>query len=176
VSKGQNKTAVANGHGNALHYKRAKEATSPTGSAKNEPEPHLGWYDKPYKHTDHTIKRISQAVNRGIDFAYPYGNFLDAFYDAPQEDRPLMIEEPPDDMPKREDVPFLAAVAHRLANLYGLVPPEWVFMKKCYLPREKPWVSLVSASEETINHWINTGPEEFIGRNLIVPETTMSRW
>jgi hypothetical protein len=123
---------------------------------------------------DESIKNISIRTNDGEDFYLLVGEFLDVFYIARTDVRKLMIEEPPEDMGRKEYVPFLAAVAHKIANDYNIEPPQWVFESRCYLPGKSPYFAC-NAKGNLRLLFMYKSPSEFKHRNLFVDENVLSR-
>jgi hypothetical protein len=126
-----------------------------------------------HKNTDYTIRGISEEVNSGEKFGLAFGDFLDSFYRATDEERVGMIAEPPSDMHRRDYVPFLAATAHRLANNYKLKPPDWAFEERCYLPGADPYFQFDHRELRAICMYVS--PPEFKHRNIFVLDTALSR-
>ena len=120
-----------------------------------------------------TIKSISISVNAGIDFYLLLGDFLDEYYAAGQAQEARMVAEPPEGMAQREQLPFLAAAAHKLCNDDGLVPPPWVFEDRCYL-RGKPFFACNAAGSLRLL-FMYKSPIEFKHRNLFVDENALAR-
>jgi calcineurin-like phosphoesterase family protein len=121
-----------------------------------------------------SIRHISLQTNAGEDFYLLLGDFLDEFYRSLPEVRGKMLTEPPEDMKKREYVPFLASTAHKLANDYGLPPPSWVFEQRCYLPDAEPHIGC-NAKGNLRLYFIENSPAEFKHRNLFVDENVLVR-
>ena len=121
-----------------------------------------------------TICNISVNTNTGADFYLQLGDFLDAFYKAPDSEKAAMLSDAPEDMPKPEYVPFLASTAHKLADDFELQIPEWVFEKRCYLPGTKP--HFACNAKGNLRLWfMRNSPQEFKQRNLFVDENVLMR-
>jgi len=121
-----------------------------------------------------TIHEISAKTNEGANFYLLLGDFLDSFYRADDEKKIEMIAKSPEDMAKPEYVPFLAAMAHKLADDFELPPPEWVFDRRCYLPGDKP--HFACNAKGNLRLWfMYKSPPEFRHRNLFVDENVLSR-
>ena len=120
-----------------------------------------------------TVKNISIKANAGSDFYLLLGDFLDEYYAAGLETKAQMVAEPPDDMPQREWLPFLAATAHKLCNDDGLAAPQWVFDERCYL-RDKPFFACHAQGNLRLL-FMYKSPIEFKHRNLFVDENALSR-
>jgi hypothetical protein len=71
-----------------------------------------------------------------------------------------------------EYVPFLAATVHKLALDYGLIPPWWVFEKRCYLPGMSPYFDC-NATGRLRLLFMYKSPSEFKHRNLFVDENVL---
>lgn len=121
-----------------------------------------------------SIKSVSEKTNSGSDFYLLLGDFLDEFYGASPQARAQMLSAPPDNMEKREYVPFLASTAHKLANDYGLATPNWVFEKRCYLPGDKPHFGCGARGNLRLL-FMYKSPSEFKHRNLFVDENVLLR-
>ena len=121
-----------------------------------------------------SVYNISLKTNAGEDFYLLLGNFLDAFYLADSNQRVEMINEAPLDMEMPEYVPFLAASAHKLAIDYELIPPDWVFEKRCYLSGKNPHFAFNAKGDMRL--WLMyKSPSEFKHRNLFVDENVLVR-
>jgi hypothetical protein len=125
------------------------------------------------KNTDYTIKGISEDVNAGERFGIALGGFLDAFYRATRCEREFMIAESPLDMENREDVPFLAATADKLANDHDLKVPLWAFEPRCYLPDTQPYFQFKHIKLRCLCMFVS--PIEFKHRNIFVTDNVLSR-
>ena len=121
-----------------------------------------------------TISEIAEKTKAGANFYLLLGDFLDAFYSAADEQKADMLADTPCDMPEPEYVPFLASVAHKLANDYGLLPPDWVFADRCYLPGSKP--HFACNARGNLRLWfMYKSPSEFKHRNVFVDENVLAR-
>ena len=120
-----------------------------------------------------TMKTISIQANAGRGFYLLLGDFLDEYYAAPPEKKVLMMTDPPDDMPQREWLPFLAAAAHKLCNDEGMPPPTWVFDECCYL-RDAPFFACRAKGNLRLL-FMYKSPIEFKHRNLFVDENALVR-
>jgi hypothetical protein len=121
-----------------------------------------------------SISEISRNTNAGGDFYLLLGDFLDEFYRVPPHIQAQMLREVPDDMGGSELVPFLAAAAHKLADDFGLTPPEWVFERRCYLPGAHPHFGC-NAKGDLRLLFMYKSPSEFKHRNLFVDENVLVR-
>ncbi len=120
-----------------------------------------------------TMRKMSEETNAGQDFYLLLGDFLDDYYRAGQDARAQMLAEPPEDMPGREHVAFLASAAHKLCNDGGMTPPEWVFENRCYL-RDEPWFGCKAKGNLRLL-FMYTSPIEFKHRNLFVDRNVLVR-
>ncbi|MCL2767565.1 MAG: hypothetical protein FWE49_02430 [Synergistaceae bacterium] len=120
------------------------------------------------------INNISKKANAGEDFYLLLGDFLDTFYKALPEIQMQIICDPPEDMDKQEYVPFLASTVHKLANDYSLIPPQWIFEKRCYLSGKSPHFAC-NAKGNLRLLFMYKSPSEFKHRNLFVDENVLSR-
>lgn len=121
-----------------------------------------------------SIVNISKRTNAGCDFYLVLGDFLEEFYRASANIQMQMISESPEDMNKQEYVPFLASVAHKLANDSGLETPLWVFEKRCYLHGKNPFFAC-NVKGNLRSLFMYKSPSEFKHRNLFVDENVLSR-
>jgi hypothetical protein len=121
-----------------------------------------------------SVYKVSLDTNAGGDFYLLLGDFLDEFYRTAPELRAEVICEGPEDMDKPEYVPFLASAAHKLANDYGLAPPNWVFERRCYLPGMKPHFACGAQGNLRLL-FMYKSPPEFKHRNLFVDENVLTR-
>jgi hypothetical protein len=120
---------------------------------------------------------VSRETNQGKPFSLMVGDFLEDFYYVLKqnpEDLYKMIEQSPEDMEKIEQLPYLAAMAHKLANDYNLAVPSWVFEKRCYLPGDKPYFTPNNKGNLSLWMMFNS-PSEFKHRNLFVCENELVR-
>jgi hypothetical protein len=85
-----------------------------------------------------------------------------------------MISDPPLDMSNVVHLPFLASVAHKLANDYYLAIPSWVFEKRCYLPGDEPFFACHARGDLRLL-FMYISPSEFKHRNLFVNENVLLR-
>ncbi|MCL1874910.1 MAG: hypothetical protein FWF87_01470 [Synergistaceae bacterium] len=121
-----------------------------------------------------SIVNISKRTNAGFDFYLLLGDFLDEFYKESADIQLQMISEPPEDMNKQEYVPFLASVAHKLANDFRLEPPQWMFEKRCYLNGRNPYFAC-NVKGNLRSLFMYKSPSEFKHRNLFVDENVLIR-
>ena len=117
---------------------------------------------------------VSINTNAGADFFIVLGDFLDEFYRSDPFTRSMMLQDMPVDMPKPEMLPFLAATAHRLANVYKLNAPQWVFNSCCYLPGPEPFFGCGAMGKLRLL-FMYKSPPEFKHRNLFVDENVLLR-
>ena len=121
-----------------------------------------------------TIYDISVKTNDGADFYLLFGDFLDSFYKLRDKEKAVMLSTAPNDMSKPEYVPFLASAAHKLADDFGITPPDWVFAERCYLPGDKP--HFACNAKGNLRLWfMYKSPPEFKHRNLFVDENVLFR-
>ena len=121
-----------------------------------------------------TLFEISEKTNAGADFYIQLGDFLDSFYRASFNEKATMLITAPNDMQKPEHVPFLASVAHKLANDFAITPPDWAFSQRCYLPGNKP--HFACNAKGNLGLWfMYKSPPEFKHRNVFVDENVLSR-
>jgi hypothetical protein len=128
-----------------------------------------------YKYkTNDSIYKISENTIKGQDFDLLLGNFLDDFYYSDSETKNLMIKIAPLDMPLQIQVPYLAAIAHKLANDFELDVPSWVFEKRCYLPGDKPYFGCFLKGKLPLL-FMYISPAEFIHRNIFICNNALTR-
>jgi hypothetical protein len=122
-----------------------------------------------------TIHDISVHADKTFPFPYMFGCFLDSFRIADLNAKASMLEKAPENTEDPIRVPFLAALAHKLANDSGLDPPAWAFEDRCYLPADSPHVTF---NDQGNLRWWNyfQSPPEFKHRNLFVGGKTLSRY
>jgi hypothetical protein len=119
------------------------------------------------------MQNISIETIMGRGFYLSLGDFLDEFYRANNSMRESMLMDPPDYSLPREQLAYLAATVHKLANDYGFEPPEWVFDERCYL-REEPFFGC-NATGNLRLLFMYKSPPEFKHRNLFVDENVLVR-
>ena len=109
----------------------------------------------------------------GKDFYLCLGDFLDEFYRSCEDKRKSMIDAPPEFFHRQEELSYLAATVHKLANDYKLNPPDWVFDERCFL-RDKPFFGC-RANGNLRLLFMYKSPSEFKYRNLFVDENVLKR-
>jgi hypothetical protein len=133
--------------------------------------------ERPFEGVDFvvdTIHDISEKTNAGADFYIRLGDFLDSFYRTSKEEKAEMIAAAPDDMERPEYVPFLASTAHKLADDFGIQPPDWIYDRRCYLPGTQP--HFACNAKGNLRLWfMYKSPPEFKHRNLFVDENVLAR-
>ena len=129
----------------------------------------------PKRHYEgHTIESVSRLALEGQKFTLLVGDFLDDFRYAEAGQRASMISRPPLDLPEMERVPFLAAMAHKLANDHGLAPPGGVFERRCYLPDDSPHIGPAILGRLS-KLYLYQSPPEFKHRGLFVGKSVLAR-
>ena len=119
------------------------------------------------------VQTIAIETLAGRDFYLSLGDFLDEFYRADKSSRVDMIKNPPDFSFTDENLAYLAASIHKLANDYEIETPNWVFDERCYL-RDKPFFGC-SATGNLRLLFMYKSPAEFKHRNLFVDENVLAR-
>ena len=119
------------------------------------------------------VQAIASETLAGRDFYLCLGDFLDEFYRADTSVRESMMMGSPDFSLPKENLAYLAAAMHKLANTYGLKPPKWVFDERCYL-RNKPFFGC-NATGNLRLLFMYKSPAEFKHRNLFVDENVLTR-
>ena len=117
---------------------------------------------------------ISQRILEGEDFKLALGDFLDIFYSSTDIIKKEMINEPPLDLPQIEQVPILAATAHKLSNDFSIKAPNWVFEPRCYLSSNTPYFGIFTKTNYKIILMV-VSPPEFKHRNIFVSRNTLTR-
>jgi len=84
----------------------------------------------------------------------------------------LIEEEPAADVDIRT-LCLAAAIAHKLANDNGLVPPRWVYKQEYIFPH--PVYTFNTQNEEYQKVLRETTPEEFAQRNIYYGSNVLSR-
>lgn len=104
-----------------------------------------------------------------------YSQFLDDFYHAETKiDKYNLIK----DEPKYKDeyttfLCILAGTTHKLATDYSLTIPQWIFERKYYL--DSVYYALDTKNKEFQAYLMQTTPQEFKERNLMVGNTILER-
>lgn len=120
-----------------------------------------------------TLKHLADEVRAGSSLEVELGNFLDAFYLAPHEQR---VAEAPELLngahPSGQITDaLLVAVAEHLCRRFSFRIPEWVYNRSRYLDR--PFFALRAiAFRATL---LLESPMEFRSRNLFVTANALSR-
>lgn len=122
-----------------------------------------------------TLYEISKAKDITRNFYIYLGDFLDNFKIINNEKRyKLIVDKPITNNSSDFYLPFLAAVAHKLANDYELEVPNWVFDPDCYLKGDNPYFTgNVKGDLRLLFMYIS--PPEFKHRNLFVDENVLER-
>ena len=122
------------------------------------------------------IAAIIEGASQGRDFHLLLGDFLDEFYRSDVLKRQQMIDEAPVQgagcIP-REQLAYLAASAHKLANDYQLDVPQWVFDAQYYLCDEPYFAGNVEGNLRLLFMYFS--PPEFKHRNLFVDANVLTR-
>ena len=122
------------------------------------------------------ITTIIEGVSQGRDFHLLLGDFLDEFYRSDSVRRQQMINEGPaphEESASHEQLAYLAAAVHKLANDYQLDVPKWVFNSRYYL-RDKPYFAgNVEGNLRLLFMYFS--PPEFKHRNLFVDANVLTR-
>jgi hypothetical protein len=120
-----------------------------------------------------TIAHVAQEVITGVESPVAFGNFLDAFYLAPDE-RMLQAVPPsiPVGSPQAAEIDaYLGATAERLARRSGLAIPAWAFHPSRYL--HVPFFANEGAALRAT--LLLESPPEFRTRNLFVTSNALDR-
>jgi len=116
---------------------------------------------------------IAEAVAY-YNFTLAFGQFLDDFRFATDEEKSKLIA----DEPERENVDHLilchaAAAVHKLANDNGLDVPKWVYDPAYIMP--KPYYAHNTQNIEFQKYLHETSPPEYIARNVLLGENVLLR-
>jgi hypothetical protein len=123
-----------------------------------------------------SIRQVLSNTRGGGNFHLLLGDFLDEFYQARDQAKQEMIDEPPSGeelLCEREFLAFAASAAHKLANDYGLAVPAWVFDKRFYMT-DAPYFGSGAKGDMRLL-FMYKSPAEFKHRNLFVDEHVLSR-
>lgn len=123
-----------------------------------------------------TLARVIQHLSEGEDFNLCCPAFLDCFYAADQSARFSLIRDEPELFDNVGHFFYcdVAAIAHKLANDYGLPVPEWVH-RPVYVFSE-PYYPIWDKSNEVLKEYLRSvSPPEFAMRNIFVYPNTLSR-
>jgi hypothetical protein len=102
-----------------------------------------------------------------------FGNFLDDFYRANNEERAKMLIDEPEAFDNLRSIDYIniAATAHKLANDSGIPVPEWTFKEKYYA--KEPYFPVQNPNLRLI--YMFESPTEFKHRNLFVSANALFR-
>ena len=108
------------------------------------------------------------------NFSLAFGQFLDDFRSAPDEEKSKLIA----DEPERENVDHLilchaAAAVHKLANDNGLDVPTWVYNPAYIMP--KPYYAHNTQNIEFQKYLHETSPPEYTARNVLFGDNVLLR-
>ena len=117
-----------------------------------------------------SLAEAAKRINRGESVSDTVGEFLDEFYGAEPERKPLMIASEPEAISPIRDA-YLSAVAEALAYWSGFPAPTWVFQKRFFL--EKPWFATDIEGLKPL--LLAESPVFFRRRNLFVSGNALSR-
>ena len=121
--------------------------------------------------TKTTELTMTDVINHN-DFSLALRSFLDKFkyYDNRQD----MITNPPkSDNADKLNLCILAAVAHKLANDYGIPVPEWVNEYQYRMP--EPVFAFNTENREYQEFLLKDTPYEFAGKNIYYGADTLER-
>jgi hypothetical protein len=120
-----------------------------------------------------SLVNVARDVEAGLSFSVAFGNFLDAFYLAPDGG---MLQEMPQQIASgivhaEEINAYLAAAAERLARRSGFDIPAWVFEPCRYL--HVPFFANEAATLRAT--LLLESPPEFRTRNIFVTGNALDR-
>ncbi|MDR0500824.1 MAG: hypothetical protein LBG97_06215 [Coriobacteriales bacterium] len=128
----------------------------------------------------HDFVEMMEQRRQGVPGYVTYGDFLDAFYRAAQEERQQMIDKEPPDYGESV-ITFtaranLAATAEKLAHDYELTVPAWTekpeyFLSELYMCGRKASTLI----PELVTELKKESPQEFLRRGLLVSANALSR-
>lgn len=108
------------------------------------------------------------------DFEIFFGDFLDRFYRASQNEKAHYVHDEPQlyySIPAATNA-FIAGAVEKLCNDAGIEPPSWVFKERFYL--KEPMFSL-NAKGMLKKILLFESPNEFVARNVFVPDNCLTR-
>jgi hypothetical protein len=122
-----------------------------------------------------TIKELISLLSQGECFNLYCSVFLDSFYSANNKERSEMIRDEPEHYDNVDHFYYcdVAAIAHKLANDYGVCVPDWVHKEKYKL--DEPHYDLNTKNEALRKYLEEVSPYEFKIRNIYVDTNTLDR-
>jgi len=112
------------------------------------------------------------ALFENNDFTLVFCMFLDGF--KQNENKSELISEKPEKQNlNKKQYCMLACAAHKLANDYGIQPPEWVYDESFIMP--KPIYAFNTKNKEYQKFLKETSPEEYSSRNLFYGNNVLKR-
>jgi len=123
-----------------------------------------------------SLHEYSHALVNGNPDGWILAEFLDAFYDAPQNQRQNMIEREPEFLEgkiRNGDVTdaYLAATAEYLAWHFSLLTPDWTQDSRRVM--KEPWFATDIEGLKAL--LAMESPAAFRRRNLFVSQNALSR-
>jgi len=99
------------------------------------------------------------------NFMIAFGQFLDDFRFAPDEEKYILIEnEPKHDGVDLAILCHAAAAVHKLANDNGIEVPDWVFNPMYIMP--EPYYAHDTQNVEFQRYLYESSPPEYASRNV----------
>jgi hypothetical protein len=121
-----------------------------------------------------SLAEVAQLALAGESFDLCLANFLDEFYDSPNEEafnpEPVLLAPRFGELGQVQDA-YLAATTEELARTYHLPLPTWTDGEDRKLHR--PWFASPLASLRAV--LLLESPAGFRSRNLFVSENALSR-
>ncbi len=120
-----------------------------------------------------TIKKVSELASTN-DKRLLFCEFIDEFIKADSKEKEMMIIEQP--IYIQSDPAYMAELAcavHRLSNLFGLMPPPWVFDSKFTLKQKKYAFDTMNKNYQIFLE--ETSLPEYRMRNLFYGEDVLKR-
>jgi hypothetical protein len=121
------------------------------------------------------IKEVIELTAKNPrEFEIYLGDFLDNFYITNNKEKKGLVLEEPDNFKNvsRQTCAFIASAVEKLCNDYEITPPDWVFKDKYFL--KEPMFSLNAQGDLRIILLVES-PNEFLVRNIFVPENCLQR-
>jgi hypothetical protein len=121
-----------------------------------------------------TLAEVAELTLQGDSFDRCLANFLDEFYDSPNEAAlslaPKLLSRDREELGRVQDA-YFAATAEELARRFSLPLPAWTAGEERKLHR--PWFASSLASLRAV--LLLESPPAFRSRNLFVSENALSR-
>ena len=121
-----------------------------------------------------TLADVASRINAGVATEIAIPEFLDAFYGAPIDQRPAMLEQTPARACNAQTDALLGGICEYLAKRYRLpTVPEWAGEPCRFLP--DPWFTTRSSAEGMREFLTFSSPAEFSHRNIFTEAQPLRR-